>query len=146
MRLDTWQIDFSKIESRPTSAQLLQYLRFQHQQSAEGAPSSASNGSNGEERRFQYCFYLVRALFFFFFLPCLLLDGWFGTAVIGLAVLCFSFLALFQSVQVLKVFVVRCFLFRNDFNAFFGGERKRGHMIKQSHVQWGRVIVIFFFL
>eukprot|EP00903_Cladosiphon_okamuranus_P012334 g11563.t1 len=52
------EIDFSKIESRPTSAQLLQYLRFQHQQSAEGASPSGSSGNNGEQRRFQYCFYL----------------------------------------------------------------------------------------
>lgn len=61
------QIDFSKIESRPTSAQLLQYLRFQQSAEGGGAFPSTSNGGgttgkNGEERRFQYCFYLVRAL------------------------------------------------------------------------------------
>ncbi|CAN0469230.1 unnamed protein product, partial [Hapterophycus canaliculatus] len=53
------QIDFSKIESRPTSAQLLQYLRFQQSTEGGGAfPSASGGGGNGEERRFQYCFYL----------------------------------------------------------------------------------------
>ena len=56
------KIDFSKIESRPTSAQLLQYLRFQ--QAANGGTRSPTEGGdlagNGEVRRFQYCFYLVR--------------------------------------------------------------------------------------
>lgn len=61
------QIDFAKIESRPTSAQLLQYLRFQ--QTADGGvwggggpslSSYASPSKRNEERRFQYCFHLVR--------------------------------------------------------------------------------------
>ncbi|CBN76762.1 Trifunctional Chorismate Mutase/Prephenate Dehydratase/Prephenate Dehydrogenase [Ectocarpus siliculosus] len=55
------EIDFSKIESRPTSAQLLQYLRFQQTTEAGGmgAGGALSNDrTNGEERRFQYCFYL----------------------------------------------------------------------------------------
>ncbi|CAN0411387.1 unnamed protein product, partial [Discosporangium mesarthrocarpum] len=54
-------IDFSKIESRPTSAQLLQYLRFQ--QSAMGNGNSNGQGGgengNGDLPRFQYCFYLA---------------------------------------------------------------------------------------
>lgn len=50
------QIDFSKIESRPTSALLLQYLRFQQSAST----SVGINGSAERELpRFQYCFYLV---------------------------------------------------------------------------------------
>ncbi|CAM9704897.1 unnamed protein product [Ectocarpus sp. 4 AP-2014] len=57
------EIDFSKIESRPTSAQLLQYLRFQQTTEAGGVGAGgalSSDHTNGEERRFQYCFYLVR--------------------------------------------------------------------------------------
>lgn len=54
------EIDFSKIESRPTSAQLLQYLRFQ--QASNGSMHSPTEEGNlagsGEARRFQYCFYL----------------------------------------------------------------------------------------
>ena len=50
-------IDFSKIESRPTSASLLSYLKFRHQRN--GASASSANGSNKDELpRFRYCFYL----------------------------------------------------------------------------------------
>ena len=48
-------IDFSKIESRPTSASLLSFLKFRHQSSS----SSSSNNSHKDELpRFRYCFYL----------------------------------------------------------------------------------------
>lgn len=48
-------IDFSKIESRPTSASLLSYLKFRHQRNG-----ASSNGSNNKDElpRFRYCFYL----------------------------------------------------------------------------------------
>ncbi|KAG5178627.1 Trifunctional chorismate Mutase/Prephenate Dehydratase/Prephenate dehydrogenase [Tribonema minus] len=49
-------IDFSKIESRPTSAQLLQYLRYQLRSSGSGA--GGAGGGSDDLPRFQYCFYL----------------------------------------------------------------------------------------
>eukprot|EP00531_Pseudo-nitzschia_arenysensis_P009935 CAMPEP_0116137310 /NCGR_PEP_ID=MMETSP0329-20121206/12183_1 /TAXON_ID=697910 /ORGANISM="Pseudo-nitzschia arenysensis, Strain B593" /LENGTH=743 /DNA_ID=CAMNT_0003632223 /DNA_START=172 /DNA_END=2403 /DNA_ORIENTATION=+ len=52
-------IDFSKIESRPTSAALLNYLKFRKtQQTYENG--NGNRGSNGEDDlpRFRYCFYL----------------------------------------------------------------------------------------
>ena len=45
-------IDFSKIESRPTSAQLLRYLKFKNQQMGKKARNEA------DLPRFRYCFYL----------------------------------------------------------------------------------------
>jgi prephenate dehydratase len=45
-------IDFSKIESRPTSASLLNFLKFRSQQSGKKARSKA------DLPRFRYCFYL----------------------------------------------------------------------------------------
>ena len=48
-------IDFSKIESRPTSASLLSYLKFRHQSSSS---SNNSNNNRDELPRFRYCFYL----------------------------------------------------------------------------------------
>ena len=51
------QIDFSKIESRPTSAPLLQYLRFQ--QSASTSVGINNGTAERELPRFQYFFYLV---------------------------------------------------------------------------------------
>mmetsp|Transcript_18204 Transcript_18204/g.23985 ORF Transcript_18204/g.23985 Transcript_18204/m.23985 type:complete len:701 (+) Transcript_18204:119-2221(+) len=50
-------IDFSKIESRPTSANLLQYLRFQQQQMG-GTHYFDRGNKNKKEPRFSYCFYL----------------------------------------------------------------------------------------
>ena len=44
-------IDFSKIESRPTSASLLNFLKFRNQQ-------NGSTGAKDELPRFRYCFYL----------------------------------------------------------------------------------------
>jgi len=52
-------IDFSKIESRPTSAALLNYLKFRKtQQTYENG--DGNRGGNGEDDlpRFRYCFYL----------------------------------------------------------------------------------------
>lgn len=46
------EIDFSKIESRPTSASLLSYLKFRSE--ANGKKSD----SKGDIPRFRYCFYL----------------------------------------------------------------------------------------
>lgn len=46
------EIDFSKIESRPTSASLLNYLRFKSQQRGNKSQSQA------DLPRFRYCFYL----------------------------------------------------------------------------------------
>jgi prephenate dehydratase len=46
------EIDFSKIESRPTSASLLNYLRFKSQQRGNKSRSQA------DLPRFRYCFYL----------------------------------------------------------------------------------------
>ncbi|CAM9394727.1 unnamed protein product [Chrysoparadoxa australica] len=58
-------IDFSKIESRPTSAQLLQYLRFQEMTQATEGRRKFGQGTKKETDitrndlpRFQYCFYL----------------------------------------------------------------------------------------
>ena len=60
-------IDFSKIESRPTSAALLNYLKFRKsQQNAEkqkddriiGSSGSGSSGGPDDLPRFRYCFYL----------------------------------------------------------------------------------------
>jgi prephenate dehydratase len=54
-------IDFSKIESRPTSAQLLQYLRYQQRTGSSATGTSNGRDSAGEPAdlpRFQYCFYL----------------------------------------------------------------------------------------
>jgi len=45
-------IDFSKIESRPTSASLLNFLKFRHQQLGEKSPGLK------DIPRFRYCFYL----------------------------------------------------------------------------------------
>eukprot|EP00554_Chaetoceros_debilis_P007488 CAMPEP_0194077234 /NCGR_PEP_ID=MMETSP0149-20130528/3876_1 /TAXON_ID=122233 /ORGANISM="Chaetoceros debilis, Strain MM31A-1" /LENGTH=742 /DNA_ID=CAMNT_0038758181 /DNA_START=160 /DNA_END=2388 /DNA_ORIENTATION=- len=45
------EIDFSKIESRPTSASLLNYLKFKNEQLGKKARNQAEN-------RFRYCFYL----------------------------------------------------------------------------------------
>jgi prephenate dehydratase len=45
-------IDFSKIESRPTSASLLNYLKFRSQQKGRSARDKA------DLPRFRYCFYL----------------------------------------------------------------------------------------
>jgi len=45
-------IDFSKIESRPTSAALLNYLKFRKSQ------QSTVNDTNNDLPRFRYCFYL----------------------------------------------------------------------------------------
>jgi prephenate dehydratase len=45
-------IDFSKIESRPTSASLLNFLKFKSQQLGKKARNKA------ESPRFRYCFYL----------------------------------------------------------------------------------------
>jgi prephenate dehydratase len=45
-------IDFSKIESRPTSASLLNYLKFRSQRKGRRAPSKT------DLPRFRYCFYL----------------------------------------------------------------------------------------
>jgi prephenate dehydratase len=54
-------IDFSKIESRPTSASLLSYLKFRHQRK-NGHISSSSDSKNQNNKsdlpRFRYCFYL----------------------------------------------------------------------------------------
>jgi prephenate dehydratase len=54
-------IDCSKIESRPTSASLLNYLRFRSQQGS-GKKSSSNDGvgnnNNDSLPRFRYCFYL----------------------------------------------------------------------------------------
>ncbi len=46
------EIDFSKIESRPTSASLLNYLKFKHRASGKRARNQA------DLPRFRYCFYL----------------------------------------------------------------------------------------
>jgi len=46
------EIDCSKIESRPTSASLLNYLKFRSQQNGDGSQEKASLP------RFRYCFYL----------------------------------------------------------------------------------------
>lgn len=46
------EIDFSKIESRPTSASLLSFLKFRSQQKGRKARNQASMP------RFRYCFYL----------------------------------------------------------------------------------------
>ena len=46
------EIDFSKIESRPTSANLLQYLRFRSEMEGKSARDAA------KMPRFRYCFYL----------------------------------------------------------------------------------------
>ncbi|CAM9672850.1 unnamed protein product, partial [Phaeothamnion confervicola] len=59
-------VDFSKIESRPTSPILLQYLRYRHLQdggSGSGGMVSGGGGMGGgavaaDLPRFQYCFYL----------------------------------------------------------------------------------------
>ncbi len=58
-------IDMSKIESRPMSAALLNYLRFRKMKVGGSSPSSSSlsgrggSGSSTEELpRFRYCFYL----------------------------------------------------------------------------------------
>jgi Prephenate dehydratase len=45
------EIDFSKIESRPTSASLLNYLKFKNRQRGDGV-------SQADLPRFRYCFYL----------------------------------------------------------------------------------------
>lgn len=45
------EIDFSKIESRPTSAHLLQFLKFSN-------PQQLKNQKNLDDQRFRYCFYL----------------------------------------------------------------------------------------
>ena len=52
-------IDFSKIESRPTSAALLNYLKFRKSQKSFEDRKKDRNG-NGEDDlpRFRYCFYL----------------------------------------------------------------------------------------
>jgi arogenate/prephenate dehydratase len=49
-------IDFSKIESRPTSASLLNYLKFRSQQQA--GRRLTKNDPTNELPRFRYCFYL----------------------------------------------------------------------------------------
>eukprot|EP00550_Attheya_septentrionalis_P003837 CAMPEP_0198283940 /NCGR_PEP_ID=MMETSP1449-20131203/3526_1 /TAXON_ID=420275 /ORGANISM="Attheya septentrionalis, Strain CCMP2084" /LENGTH=740 /DNA_ID=CAMNT_0043980843 /DNA_START=197 /DNA_END=2419 /DNA_ORIENTATION=+ len=46
-------IDFSKIESRPTSASLLNYLKFRSQQK-----SGQNSSTKSDLPRFRYCFYL----------------------------------------------------------------------------------------
>lgn len=46
------EIDFSKIESRPTSASLLNYLKFKNRQRGERSANQA------DLPRFRYCFYL----------------------------------------------------------------------------------------
>jgi prephenate dehydratase len=46
-------IDFTKIESRPTSASLLSFLKFRNQRNG-----MSSTGSQDELPRFRYCFYL----------------------------------------------------------------------------------------
>jgi len=54
-------IDFSKIESRPTSAALLNYLKFRKsQQTYAEQKKGEDRGTNGEDDlpRFRYCFYL----------------------------------------------------------------------------------------
>lgn len=52
-------IDFSKIESRPTSAALLNYLKFRKtQQTYENGDDSRGSGSDDDLPRFRYCFYL----------------------------------------------------------------------------------------
>jgi len=51
-------IDISKIESRPTSPTLLQYLRFQHQQLGMSSTKDAKTTKEKEPPRFLYCFYL----------------------------------------------------------------------------------------
>lgn len=50
-------IDFSKIESRPTSASLLSFLKFKTQ-SAQGGNKAASGVVKYDLPRFRYCFYL----------------------------------------------------------------------------------------
>lgn len=57
------QIDFSKIESRPTSSQLLQFLRFQQSTSGRGRETGRykDGAAPNELPRFQYCFYLVKS-------------------------------------------------------------------------------------
>ena len=51
-------IDFSKIESRPTSAALLNYLKFRKtQQTYESGDNKGASGDN-DLPRFRYCFYL----------------------------------------------------------------------------------------
>jgi prephenate dehydratase len=47
-------IDFTKIESRPTSASLLNFLKFRNQQNGQ----STSHNNKDELPRFRYCFYL----------------------------------------------------------------------------------------
>ncbi len=53
-------IDMSKIESRPMSAALLNYLRFRNTVTMNngGGGGSASLSTDGELPRFRYCFYL----------------------------------------------------------------------------------------
>eukprot|EP00536_Pseudo-nitzschia_multiseries_P008912 jgi/Psemu1/66748/estExt_Genemark1.C_2360034 len=52
-------IDFSKIESRPTSAALLNYLKFRKSQQTYAEAKDKSNQSFDQDLpRFRYCFYL----------------------------------------------------------------------------------------
>lgn len=52
-------VDMSKIESRPMSAALLNYLRFRYTVTQMGgSSSSASSNNRGKLPRFRYCFYL----------------------------------------------------------------------------------------
>eukprot|EP00535_Pseudo-nitzschia_heimii_P004021 CAMPEP_0197180788 /NCGR_PEP_ID=MMETSP1423-20130617/5276_1 /TAXON_ID=476441 /ORGANISM="Pseudo-nitzschia heimii, Strain UNC1101" /LENGTH=762 /DNA_ID=CAMNT_0042630913 /DNA_START=201 /DNA_END=2489 /DNA_ORIENTATION=- len=52
-------IDFSKIESRPTSAALLNYLKFRKtQQDYADQKNGDDNSSDDDLPRFRYCFYL----------------------------------------------------------------------------------------
>jgi hypothetical protein len=50
-------IDFSKIESRPTSVSLLNYLKFRSQQKKNGNDKKGNNSALSIPR-FRYCFYL----------------------------------------------------------------------------------------
>ena len=51
-------VDMSKIESRPMSAALLNYLRFRNTVTQMGGSSGSTSSNRGKLPRFRYCFYL----------------------------------------------------------------------------------------